>query len=92
MIRELKPHVIWTTFPIATAHAIGARLQHISGLPWIADFRDSMLRRAIPPTLSLGASTLSSSAWRPERPAGAGSLRPALGELTPIAIRMRRCA
>lgn len=42
LIREFKPEVIWSTYPIATAHVIGAELQRRSGLPWIADFRDPM--------------------------------------------------
>jgi hypothetical protein len=42
MIRKLKPHALWSTYPIATAHWIGLTLQRLSGLPWVADFRDSM--------------------------------------------------
>jgi len=42
MIREFAPQAIWSTYPIATAHLIGAALQRKSGLPWIADFRDPM--------------------------------------------------
>lgn len=42
LINRYKPEVIWSTYPIATAHKIGASLQRISGLPWIADCRDSM--------------------------------------------------
>jgi len=42
MIREFEPQAIWSTYPIATAHLIGAALQRKSGLPWIADFRDPM--------------------------------------------------
>jgi hypothetical protein len=42
MIRKLRPHVLWSTYPIATAHWIGLTLQRLSGLPWVADFRDSM--------------------------------------------------
>ena len=32
MIEEFQPEVIWSTYPIATAHLIGARLQKRSGL------------------------------------------------------------
>lgn len=42
LIREQRPAVIWSTFPIATAHLIGGVLHWATGLPWIADFRDSM--------------------------------------------------
>jgi glycosyltransferase involved in cell wall biosynthesis len=42
LIRRHRPQALWSTFPIATAHLIGLTLQRLSGLPWIADFRDSM--------------------------------------------------
>jgi glycosyltransferase involved in cell wall biosynthesis len=49
MIRELRPRALWSTYPIATAHLIGAELQRRSGLPWIADFRDPMAQPGYPP-------------------------------------------
>lgn len=48
MIRQYQPAAIMLTFPIATAHRIGLSLQRRSGLPWIADFRDSMTERGYP--------------------------------------------
>ncbi len=42
LIKRKKPSVIFSTYPIATAHLIGFVLHKITGLPWIADFRDSM--------------------------------------------------
>lgn len=48
MIREFQPQVIWSTYPIATAHLIGAELQRRSGLPWVADFRDPMAQDGYP--------------------------------------------
>jgi glycosyltransferase involved in cell wall biosynthesis len=42
MIRKHRPRLIWSTYPIATAHLIGWTLQKLTGLPWVADFRDSM--------------------------------------------------
>jgi glycosyltransferase involved in cell wall biosynthesis len=48
LIRQYKPEVIWSTFPIATAHLIGLVLHRITGLPWIADFRDPMLQDTYP--------------------------------------------
>ncbi len=48
MIREFRPEAIWSTYPIATAHRIGAALQRRSGLPWIADFRDPMAQEGYP--------------------------------------------
>jgi hypothetical protein len=48
MIRALQPAVIWSTYPIATAHLIGAALHRRSGLPWLADFRDPMAQPGYP--------------------------------------------
>lgn len=48
MIQEFKPDIIWSTYPIATAHLIGAELQRRSGLPWVADFRDPMAQEGYP--------------------------------------------
>jgi len=48
LIRKYKPLVIYTTYPIATAHLIGMTLQKYSKLPWIADFRDSMTDESFP--------------------------------------------
>lgn len=48
MIRRYQPAAIMSTFPIATAHRIGLSLQKRSGLPWIADFRDSMTEPGYP--------------------------------------------
>ncbi|MBA4175631.1 MAG: glycosyltransferase [Leptothrix sp. (in: Bacteria)] len=42
LIRQHRPSVIMSTFPIATAHLIGKTLARLSGLPWVADFRDGM--------------------------------------------------
>ena len=48
MIREFKPDALWSTYPIATAHLIGAELHRRSGVPWIADFRDPMAQDGYP--------------------------------------------
>lgn len=48
MIRARRPRLIWSTFPIATAHLIGLALHRLTGLPWVADFRDPMLQPAYP--------------------------------------------
>ena len=42
LIRKFGPQAIWSTYPIATAHLIALTLHRLTGLPWIADFRDSM--------------------------------------------------
>ena len=48
LVREYDPQAIWSTFPIATAHVIGAALQQKTQLPWIADFRDPMAQDGYP--------------------------------------------
>lgn len=47
-IRQFRPHAIWSTYPIATAHRIANTLVARSGLPWIADFRDPMAQDGYP--------------------------------------------
>lgn len=42
IIRQEKPAAIFSTFPIATAHMIGLTLARMTGVPWVADFRDNM--------------------------------------------------
>ena len=42
VLRKYRPDLIWSTYPIATAHLIGLTLHRLTGSPWIADFRDSM--------------------------------------------------
>jgi hypothetical protein len=42
LIRRYRPDVIWSTYPIATAHLIGMALHRLTGIPWVADFRDPM--------------------------------------------------
>lgn len=48
LIRKLKPHVIWSTCPIATAHLIGLTLNRVTGIPWVADFRDPIVQEDYP--------------------------------------------
>ena len=48
LIEKFRPDAIWSTYPIATAHVIGAELHRRSGLPWIADFRDPMAQEGYP--------------------------------------------
>ncbi|ADJ28620.1 glycosyl transferase [Nitrosococcus watsonii] len=51
LIRHYRPQALWSTYPIATAHLIGLTLHRLSGLPWIADFRDPMMEEDYPPDL-----------------------------------------
>jgi hypothetical protein len=47
-IARYRPAAIWSTYPIATAHQIGATLAQISRLPLLADFRDPMAQDGYP--------------------------------------------
>ena len=49
LIRRYRPDLIWSTYPIATAHLVALALHRTSGLPWIADQRDPMLDDGYPP-------------------------------------------
>lgn len=49
LIRRYRPDVIWSTYPIATAHLIGLSLQRLTGIPWVADQRDPMSEADYPP-------------------------------------------
>ena len=49
LIGKRSIDAIWSTFPIATAHAIGLQVAQRTGLPWIAEFRDPMWQGDYPP-------------------------------------------
>lgn len=42
IIRRERPDVIWSTYPLPTAHLIGLTLARLTGRPWVADCRDSL--------------------------------------------------
>lgn len=48
LIREQRPDIIWSTYPISTAHWLGSTLSRLSGLPWVVDFRDPMVTADYP--------------------------------------------
>jgi glycosyltransferase involved in cell wall biosynthesis len=48
MIRRYRPAVLWSSYPIASAHLLGLLLHRSSGIPWVADFRDSMTEADYP--------------------------------------------
>ncbi len=48
LIEAYKPDVIWSTYPVATAHVIASRLHRKTGIPWVADFRDPMAHDGFP--------------------------------------------
>ncbi|MES1925721.1 hypothetical protein T31B1_10358 [Salinisphaera sp. T31B1] len=43
LIRRHRVRVIWSTYPIGTTHLVALTLSRITGLPWIADFRDPVV-------------------------------------------------
>jgi glycosyltransferase involved in cell wall biosynthesis len=49
LIRKYRPDVIWSTYPIATAHLIALTLNRLTGIPWVADLRDPMTDDVYPP-------------------------------------------
>lgn len=48
IVRQYRPQLIWSTYPIASAHLVALTVQRLTGLPWIADFRDSMTEEGYP--------------------------------------------
>jgi len=48
LIKRHKPKAIWSTYPTASAHMIALTLHRITGLPWVADFRDPMIYESFP--------------------------------------------
>jgi glycosyltransferase involved in cell wall biosynthesis len=48
LCKKYRPALIWSTYPIASAHLIGMVLHKITGLPWVADFRDVMTEEEYP--------------------------------------------
>jgi glycosyltransferase involved in cell wall biosynthesis len=53
-----KAEVIWSTYPIVTANVIGRRIARLTGIPWVADLRDSMSDATFPPEPSRRRSVL----------------------------------
>lgn len=42
VIKKHRPDIVWSTYPIATAHAIALALKKTYGIRWVADYRDPM--------------------------------------------------
>lgn len=40
LIKRYRVQAIWSTFPIMTSHCVAYTLHRLTGIPWIADFRD----------------------------------------------------
>lgn len=52
LIRKYRPKIIWSTYPITTAHLIGLTLHRLTAIPWVVDLRDSMTEDSYPPEIS----------------------------------------
>lgn len=48
-IRADRPDVMYSTYPIVSAHVIASILHRMTGVPWIAEFRDPMVEETFPP-------------------------------------------
>lgn len=48
LVRQYRPAVIWSTYPIASAHLAGLVLHRLTGIPWVADMRDPMTDASYP--------------------------------------------
>ncbi len=48
LVRHHSVDALWSTYPIATAHQIGAAIARRTGKPWVADFRDPMAQDGYP--------------------------------------------
>jgi peptidoglycan/xylan/chitin deacetylase (PgdA/CDA1 family)/glycosyltransferase involved in cell wall biosynthesis len=43
LVKNERPDIIWSTYPLATANLIAAKLANKFQIPWVADFRDPMI-------------------------------------------------
>ena len=59
MLRRHDIDLVWSTYPIISAHLIAYTLHRLTGLPWVADFRDPVT------TADIGTSpmTMRSRTW-----------------------------
>jgi glycosyltransferase involved in cell wall biosynthesis len=48
LARRQRFDALLSTYPIATAHLIGASVARLTGIPWVADFRDPMAQDGYP--------------------------------------------
>ena len=48
LIKKYRSSIIWTTYPIASSHLIGLCLHKLTGISWVADFRDPMTEEDYP--------------------------------------------
>jgi glycosyltransferase involved in cell wall biosynthesis len=53
LIRKHRPEILWSTYPIPTAHLVAFALHRLTGIPWVADFRDIMTANDYPRKASL---------------------------------------
>ena len=91
MIEAYKPDLIWSTYPIATAHVIADALHRRSGIPWVADFRDPMAQPGYPAD-PVTWQPIAMSRYRPSSTNIFAPVAPALVLLMCLAIPPACCA
>lgn len=48
IVRHERPDVIWSTYPIGSAHLIALILHRLYRIPWVVDIRDPMVEKDYP--------------------------------------------
>lgn len=48
LCREDRPDVLYSTYPTPSSHVIGWLLHRLTGIPWVAEFRDPMVEEGYP--------------------------------------------
>lgn len=46
IIKRYRPIALWSTYPIMTTNLVAYTLHRLTGIPWIADFRDPVMTTA----------------------------------------------
>lgn len=52
VVRQEPVSALYTSFPPASAHLLGLAVKRLTGLPWVADFRDSWIYDPLDPELN----------------------------------------
>ena len=90
VVRSEGIDVVVTTSPPNSVHLIGAAVKRLTGVKWIADVRDSMVRNADRPVETLAARAKE----RTQRPSGGSSRAPTSRSLSGLHRRgapLARC-
>ena len=63
LVRRESIDVIYSSSPPASAHLVALMLANLTGLPWVADFRDSWIYDPLDPELSQSPNRLDLESW-----------------------------